>query len=400
MNAGAADLRGDPASIRDRPRPLPGDGIASEKGHRAMTSASKIRSNRENARKSTGPKDTSRTRYNGLKHGLRSDHVVLPGESHEEFDAERDAWFGDCKPITHIRAVLVERAVVASWRLRRCVRAEAALFARLADDAGRAYDREQLDRVDRDVDRFEDDPSAALSLLMSHAPGIDRLLRGWAEMAEALEQGPAGWDQRFHTRLMRLLGHPPGTNLFHAGDLATASARLLAARRPGIPPLPAGEAEATVASLRRKASEAIDQLREARRELPDRSRDRQWAMEAASADTSAEARLRHRYEMEHEKSLYAALRELRALAKSGLDLPDEPEPGPPATSPKAAPAERPPRQAAGWSGKKTDANIESPETYEELAGRSRPPPVARPGYNRGSPGSSKRAGRGRSGRRG
>ena len=48
-------------------------------------------------------------------------------------------WFGDCRPITHIRGpLLVERAVVASWRLRRCVRAEAALFARLADDAGRA----------------------------------------------------------------------------------------------------------------------------------------------------------------------------------------------------------------------------------------------------------------------
>ncbi len=56
-------------------------------------------------------------------------------------------------------------------------------------------------------------------------------------------------------------------------------------------------------------------------------------MEAATADTSHELPLVHRYEMDHERSLYAALRHLAALEKSeASDLPDEPgpEPGPPA----------------------------------------------------------------------
>ena len=87
-----------------------------------MATREQIEANRRNARLSTGPKDTSRTRFNGLKHGLRSEQGVLPGESRDEFDAERDGWFGDWRPMTHTRAVLVERAAVASWRLRRAVR--------------------------------------------------------------------------------------------------------------------------------------------------------------------------------------------------------------------------------------------------------------------------------------
>ena len=72
---------------------------------------------------------------NGLKHGLRAVHVVLPGEREEEFDAERDAWFGDWQPITHTRAVLVERCAVANWKLRRAVRCEKARLYEVAADA-------------------------------------------------------------------------------------------------------------------------------------------------------------------------------------------------------------------------------------------------------------------------
>ena len=45
----------------------------------------------------------------------------------------------------------------------------------------------------------------------------------------------------------------------------------------------------------------------------------------------------HRYEMAHEKSLYAALRQLAALERSGADLgePDDPDPPPAAPDPPA-----------------------------------------------------------------
>ena len=252
--------------------------------------------------------------------------------------------------------MLVERCAVANWRLRRSVRAESALYSKLAEDAARAFDAECHEGVERNLARFDDDPGAALGLLESDAMGIDRLLRSWTELDAALESGPSGWDQRYHTRLMLLLGHRRGTTVMEAGELATASARLLTAGKPGAAALPEGQAEETVTALRRRAAQAIGRLRALRGEVPDRSWDRRRAMDAAAADTTAEARLRHRYEMEHEKSLKWALRELKALAKSGLDLPDEPEPGPPAV-PEAAPATAAPAPAApGWSGENDSSN--------------------------------------------
>ena len=100
-----------------------------------MASPAQIAANRRNSRRSKGPRRTEATRYNGLKHGLCAVHVILPGEREEEFDAERDAWFGDWQPITHTRAVLVERCAVANWKLRRAVRCEKARLYEVAADA-------------------------------------------------------------------------------------------------------------------------------------------------------------------------------------------------------------------------------------------------------------------------
>ena len=55
-----------------------------------MTSQKQIAANRRNAAKSTGPKTAEGkqvTRLNALKHGLQAEHVVIPGEDPEEFEA-------------------------------------------------------------------------------------------------------------------------------------------------------------------------------------------------------------------------------------------------------------------------------------------------------------------------
>src|SRR5438309_4957723 len=144
-----------------------------------MASPEQIRANRNNAKKSTGPKCTDITRFNGLKHGLRAEEVVLPGEDPSEFEAERNAWLRDWGPMSRTRAVLVERAAVASWRLRRATRAEAALRRQRGEEAASAFDLDEAARVQRAIGRFDDDPAAALSLLESHAAGLDRLLVSW-----------------------------------------------------------------------------------------------------------------------------------------------------------------------------------------------------------------------------
>ena len=72
-----------------------------------MASVEQIKANRNNSKRSTGPVRTDATRFNGLKHGLRAEQVVLPGEDPAEFEAELQAWLDDWKPKSHTRAVLV-----------------------------------------------------------------------------------------------------------------------------------------------------------------------------------------------------------------------------------------------------------------------------------------------------
>ena len=51
-----------------------------------MTSDKQARANRQNALKSTGPKTPEgkdAVRLNALKHGLRSEEILLPGEDEE-----------------------------------------------------------------------------------------------------------------------------------------------------------------------------------------------------------------------------------------------------------------------------------------------------------------------------
>jgi hypothetical protein len=232
-----------------------------------MASREQIEANRKNARKSTGPNNTDRTRFNGLRHGLRAEQYVLPGEDPAAFRAELDAWFDDWGPRSHTRAVLVRRAAVASWRLDRATLSESAHRARLADDAARGFDAEVAARVARAVDRFDDDPMAALSLLESHAAGIDRLLVSWGGLVEALGSGPGGWDRpMYHHRLMGLLGHRADAVPLEAGPVPRASSRLLKSNVPGpgggqTLPLPAAEAEAAFEAIRRTVESEVARLR-------------------------------------------------------------------------------------------------------------------------------------------
>ena len=85
--------------------------------------------NRTNASKSTGPQTIegrATASRNALRHGLRSNQVLLDGEDPEEF-AELQADLLDAlAPVGAIELSLAERIVIAIWRQRRLARAESA----------------------------------------------------------------------------------------------------------------------------------------------------------------------------------------------------------------------------------------------------------------------------------
>ncbi len=284
-----------------------------------MRSEAQRQASRINGAKSRGPKTPGGkaiTRFNGLTHTLCAAQAVLPGEDPAQFQAHRDALFDDWQPMSYTRALLVERVAIASWRLRRAPSlSEASLRGRAADDAVRAFDGERQEPSSAPSTASRTTP-APPSPCSSPAPSASTA--SWppgASWTPRLEGGPAGWSQRYHRRLMLLLGAPDGTDLITAGPLPTASARLLASRKPGVRPLPAGEAEESVAGLRRLAAQAMDRLRDLRRHAPDTSGDRRRAAEAASGDVTAEAQLRHRYEMALDRSLRGTIYQLLAAAE-------------------------------------------------------------------------------------
>jgi hypothetical protein len=89
-----------------------------------MASIARIEGNRRNARKSTGPKDTSSTRFNAVKHGLLAEGVTEldSPETFSEFCARLQA---ELKPIGEVEKFLGRRIALGMVRLKRAVLLEA-----------------------------------------------------------------------------------------------------------------------------------------------------------------------------------------------------------------------------------------------------------------------------------
>ncbi len=108
-------------------------GVSDVQKHK--TSPRKIEANRQNARKSTGPRSSrgkARSSRNAVKHGLLAGRIVLadhPDEDPREFAALLDGLSDDYKPRGMIEKMMVERLAVSFWRLRRAYRFEAEAIA-------------------------------------------------------------------------------------------------------------------------------------------------------------------------------------------------------------------------------------------------------------------------------
>ena len=87
-----------------------------------MATKAQIDANRQNSKKSTGPK-TARGKAavarNAIKHGLCSMEAVIHGEEKEEYERHREAFLYELKPVGMMENMLAMRIVSLIWRLRR-----------------------------------------------------------------------------------------------------------------------------------------------------------------------------------------------------------------------------------------------------------------------------------------
>ena len=97
------------------------------------TSEAQLAANRANAQKSTGPKDTSKTKFNGVKHGLTALHALLPWEHKEDLQNIVQAFEERFQPVDSYERLAVKQAAEAYWRMERSLRIEACLFETMAN---------------------------------------------------------------------------------------------------------------------------------------------------------------------------------------------------------------------------------------------------------------------------
>lgn len=148
-----------------------------------MATPQQIRANQSNAQLSTGPANTSRTRFNGTQHGLTSKQTVITGESQAEYDAFHASLVKELRPGSETERILADRIAVAAWRLRRFTRIEVAFFS---------------NRIDAFLtENPEQDPDAALANLFTD-PAEAQRMRLFLRYQNAV--------QREYDTAMRLLG--------------------------------------------------------------------------------------------------------------------------------------------------------------------------------------------------
>ena len=146
-----------------------------------MATEQQIAANRNNAKKSTGPRTPegrAAVRLNGVKHGLTAATLVLPGETESDFESLLADFESEHQPATPTEEALVRQMAMAQWRLRRLYHVEAAFYTvRLLDleykiddtytgldpadklavvvkeDSGRSSVRENLSRIEARLER-------------------------------------------------------------------------------------------------------------------------------------------------------------------------------------------------------------------------------------------------------
>jgi hypothetical protein len=144
---------------------------------RGPISRKRIRANRRNAKKSTGPKTAEGKRIvsrNALVHGLRSQHFpLLPYEDSAEYREFEEAMERDCYPQGVLQRQVVHQITQISWKLRRIPAIEAALLKYHNLRVHREFD-EGKDDGDFDENDQLTEPSAEELIALQFADPNDR----------------------------------------------------------------------------------------------------------------------------------------------------------------------------------------------------------------------------------
>ena len=182
-----------------------------------MGSESKTEANRRNAQLSTGPADSSVTRYNATTHGIYSSEVFIDlecrWEDREEYSRLAGGLWEDWAPIGAREELKLKHIINFEWRLRRLVRYETAQTRRILVSAIESWEERESRRTSPRPGARRDPDGRAVDVA-----SVAEEMREWLVDLEADDPLETNLDlylpvcqvakQRFKVPIRTLLGLP------------------------------------------------------------------------------------------------------------------------------------------------------------------------------------------------
>jgi hypothetical protein len=154
-----------------------------------MTTALQATTNAANAARSTGPKTADgkdRSSKNALRHGLRSELPVLPGERPEDWEAHRAGVLQGLAPVGTLEEALASRVALCLWRLNRVARYETTSTAVRLEEAC-----EKIRSAEARPDPFDGEPETVAAKLKEVLEELEKkrgTVNVWEGTPQLLEQ--------------------------------------------------------------------------------------------------------------------------------------------------------------------------------------------------------------------
>src|SRR3954469_19256733 len=177
-----------------------------------LSPAKRARINRENSRKSTGPRSEAGKRsasMNSYKHGLCAKSIALPAEDPALLQEKLRSWVEHYEPATPGECELIAMAVSASVQRDRSRRYLTAALTEQVLNAEKRWDEAREDEVLALVKLLDKEPGAAVARLRRTGHGCRWLIARWRGLAERLatpESEGGGWRPADCLEAIRLQG--------------------------------------------------------------------------------------------------------------------------------------------------------------------------------------------------
>lgn len=185
-------------SIADRSASSNATTMKSSTGADAPPLQRRIQANRDNARKSTGPKSAegkARSRNNAIRHGLTS-RVALPRETVVEIADHFWRLVQAYRPDDAVTVNAILELTICSWKFRR-------LFEQYASNQARARLTVNDDRKAKEIRlaqrwfrKLSEDPRKALAHLRRSTSGLSLIVESFENLIAELNQSEGSWTSR------------------------------------------------------------------------------------------------------------------------------------------------------------------------------------------------------------